>query len=364
MNIALLDTPMPVVDDTTRRAFVAGSAVLAALLAGCASDPDERAVATPRTPSPSPASAFPVTISHKHGSTTVGAQPIRIVTVGLVEQDALLALGVVPVATTEWFGEAPGAVHPWAQGKLTAAALPTVLTNTDGIAFERIAALRPDLILAIYSDLSAADYATLTAIAPTIAQPAAFVDYGAPWDEVTRTTARALGRIALGDELIAAVKSQFTAARAAHPSFAGASAAFAGYDAGTYYGFAGPDPRGVFLRELGFTNPPALDEIAGTENYFTEVSRERLDVLDVDALIFLIDVVGREQEIASDALFSRLDVAEQGRTLYITDPSELGSAASFQSVLSLPILIAGLIPMLAAALDGDPATRPTAAPGQ
>jgi hypothetical protein len=30
--------------------------------------------------------------------------------VGLLEQDALLALGVVPVATTEWFGEHPGAV--------------------------------------------------------------------------------------------------------------------------------------------------------------------------------------------------------------------------------------------------------------
>lgn len=30
-----------------------------------------------------------------------------MVVVGLREQDALLALGVVPVATTEWFGEHP-----------------------------------------------------------------------------------------------------------------------------------------------------------------------------------------------------------------------------------------------------------------
>jgi iron complex transport system substrate-binding protein len=35
----------------------------------------------------------PVTIAHKHGSTTIRSEPARIVTVGLTDQDALLALG-------------------------------------------------------------------------------------------------------------------------------------------------------------------------------------------------------------------------------------------------------------------------------
>src|SRR5690349_18320733 len=56
------------------------------------------------------ASAYPVTIEHKYGSTTITEFPERIVLVGLTEQDALLALGVVPVATREWYGERPGAV--------------------------------------------------------------------------------------------------------------------------------------------------------------------------------------------------------------------------------------------------------------
>ena len=40
---------------------------------------------------------FPVDIAHRHGTTTVAEEPERIVTVGLTDQDALLALGVVPV---------------------------------------------------------------------------------------------------------------------------------------------------------------------------------------------------------------------------------------------------------------------------
>ena len=40
------------------------------------------------------------------------AAPKRVVVAGLREQDSLLALGVVPVATTEWFGTTPGRSSP------------------------------------------------------------------------------------------------------------------------------------------------------------------------------------------------------------------------------------------------------------
>ena len=68
--------------------------------------------------------AFPVTIEHKYGSTTIESEPKRVVVVGLREQDALLALGVVPVATTEWFGKHPGAIFPWAKDELGSAKVP------------------------------------------------------------------------------------------------------------------------------------------------------------------------------------------------------------------------------------------------
>ena len=75
--------------------------------------------------SPAAAGAFPVTIEHKFGETTIDSEPKRIVVVGLREQDALLALGIVPVGTTEWYGEHPGAIFPWAEAALGDAQAPT-----------------------------------------------------------------------------------------------------------------------------------------------------------------------------------------------------------------------------------------------
>lgn len=51
-----------------------------------------------------------MSIEHRFGSTTVQKPPERVVVAGLREQDALLALGIVPVGTTEWYGKHPGAI--------------------------------------------------------------------------------------------------------------------------------------------------------------------------------------------------------------------------------------------------------------
>jgi hypothetical protein len=54
-----------------------------------------------------------VTVTHAFGTTFVPAPPKRVVSAGFTEQDDLLALGVVPIATTEWFGDEPYAAWPW-----------------------------------------------------------------------------------------------------------------------------------------------------------------------------------------------------------------------------------------------------------
>ena len=55
------------------------------------------------------------------GQTTIKQPPKRVVSAGYTEQDDLLAVGVVPIAVTNWFGDQPFAVWPWAQPKLGAA---------------------------------------------------------------------------------------------------------------------------------------------------------------------------------------------------------------------------------------------------
>jgi len=75
------------------------------------------------------AAAFPVTIPHKFGSTTIEAEPERVVSIGYNEHDFLLALGVIPVALRDWYGEQPNSVWPWAQDEL-GDATPEVLPAT------------------------------------------------------------------------------------------------------------------------------------------------------------------------------------------------------------------------------------------
>src|SRR6185436_17073350 len=163
----------------------------AVLFSACGDEPDTDSSAA--APAAEPA-AFPVTIEHKYGSTTITAAPKRIVVAGLREQDSLLALGVVPVATTEWYGNHPGAIFPWAEQALGDAPKPEVLSFTDGIQFEKIAALRPDLILAVYSGLTQKEYDTLSKLAPTVAQPPGQVDWGSSWQDEITTVGRAIGK--------------------------------------------------------------------------------------------------------------------------------------------------------------------------
>jgi iron complex transport system substrate-binding protein len=312
------------------------------------------AEAAPATAAGDP-SAFPVTIEHKFGSTEITALPTRIVAIGLTEQDALLALGVVPVGTTEWFGEYPGAIWPWAQDKLDAlgGATPEVLGDASTINFEKIVELKPDVILALYSGVTQEQYDLLAQIAPTVAQPKDYVDYGIPWQELTQTVGKVVGQEERANELIAEVDAQFAAIRAEHPEFNGAT----GIVATPYEGIwvYGPeDVRGRFLTSLGFTLPENLAEITGAD-FGGNLSMERADVLNVDAIIWL-DASEAKGPLGGP-VYASLPVHTEGREVYLSSyEGPLGGATSFVTVLSLPFLLDGLVPLLADAVDGDPAT--------
>src|SRR5690349_1342380 len=144
----------------TAALLIAGGALVA-----CGSD-EEPASSGSDGSAPAGGSAFPVAVEHRLGETVIEEQPERVVVVGLTEQDILLELGVTPVAVTEWYGEQPFATWPWAQD-LLGDAEPEVLSQADGIEFEKIATLEPDLIIGTNSGMTKKDYELLSAIAPT-----------------------------------------------------------------------------------------------------------------------------------------------------------------------------------------------------
>lgn len=324
------------------------------LLAGCGSSGKADPPASHASES---GTAFPVTIAHKYGSTTVKAEPKRIVTVGLTDQDAVLALGTVPVGTTEWFGGFAGAIGPWATGYVHGAPLPTVLKDTGtGPQVEKIAALRPDLILAVYGGLTKKQYETLSKLAPVIAQPKQYADFGVPWEVQTKTIGQALGRTKQADALVANVQSRFAAIRKANPEFAGKTA-ITGTPYEGYFVYGSQDPRSRTLTSLGFSLPSGMDKLIG-DQWGGNISKERTDLLDQQVIIWSVSNVAKDvPKLHSDKLYADLNVVKQGREIAVGEDTPYGVAYSFVTVLSLPYLLDRLVPQLKAAVDGDPATK-------
>ncbi|MGH8908250.1 MAG: ABC transporter substrate-binding protein [Egibacteraceae bacterium] len=230
--------------------------------------------------------------------------------------------------------------------------------SAGGVQFERVAALRPDLILAVFSSIERADYDKLAQIAPTVAQPKGFVDYGASWQLMTRIVGRAVGQPERAERLVADVEARFAPARAAHPEFAGATAVVAAdFGDGTYSYWPAPDQVGRFLADLGFEAPAELDELASGSNR-GQISGERVDLFDIDVLVWgFADGESGRAQIRADPLYAGLDVATQGRDIFLYYTGVLHAAIDSPTVLTVPFLLDRLVPMLAAAVDGDPATE-------
>lgn len=217
-----------------------------------------------------------------------------------------------------------------------------------------MAAQEPDLILAIYSAITEEEYETLSAIAPTVAPPAGIAEYGVGWQDLTTTVGRAIGRAEQAEELVAGIEDEVAAIVEDHPEFAGATAlAATPYEGNFVYG--PDDPRGRLLTSLGFELPPGLAEVTG-DTFGISLSEEQAELLDVDVLVWL-DPEDGEGPLGGP-LYESFPVHTEGREVFLDSfDSTLGAATSVVTALSVPYLVEGLAPMLAAALDGDPATE-------
>ena len=308
------------------------------------------------TTAASAAPAYPVTLVHKYGSTTLTQAPKRVITLGMTDQDPFIALGTVPVATREWFGNVPGAVFPWAKPLVGLAPLPKVLKFE--LDFEAIAALNPDVIVALAAALSPEEYATLSKIAPTVAQPADVADWAISWQASTRTAGAVLGKSVEAQKLIAGVEKKFADVRQAHPAFAGKRAQVLsswGWPT-TYYAYSSQDARGRLLTGLGFVPVAEIDKLAGT-SFGASVSRERLNLVDLDLVIWMTSSPDEEKALRSDPAYTKLRVSKEGRDFFLPEDHPVYAAFNFASVLSLPYALDGLAPAFDKLLDGNPATR-------
>ncbi len=290
----------------------------------------------------------PKVIEHRFGTTRIDEKPERVVSLSFIGHDFLLALGVKPVALRHWYGDHPYGVWPWAQEALGDA---TPIVMRGAIDIERIASLKPDLIVGQWSGMTEAEYQVLSKIAPTIAPKKGFGDYGMTWRDMLRVLGEATWRESEAENTIAALDSRIQNIRDNHPDWQGQTASVVW--PGQIGAYTSGDIRGLLLEELGLVIPDSIDTLAGDGVYYVMISEEDLSPIDTDALIWLNSE--KDNPLLDSILLRKtLRAHREGREIY--SDGLLSGALSHSSPLSLDYALDRLVPLLEAAVDGDPST--------
>jgi iron complex transport system substrate-binding protein len=284
-----------------------------------------------------------VTITHLFGQTVVKEPPKRVVSAGYTEQDDLLAVGVVPIAVTNWWGDQPFAVWPWALPKL-GGAQPVVLNLDNGIPIDQIAGLKPDLIVAINAGVDADTYQKLSAIAPTIPQGDgdAFFE---PWKDQATTIGQAVFQADQMKSLVDGVGQKFAAVAQKNPGWLGKKALlmegtlWQGTVVATVAGW-----RTDFLNQMGLVINDSIKPF-GTDHRAV-IPRDHIKaVLDsADVAIWTTESPDAQKALLADPDVAASQATAQNRNIFTT--KEQAGAIAFSSVLSYPMLADQLPPLI------------------
>lgn len=338
----------------TSRLLAAGVAAALALgLTACATSSND-SNSDSAGGNPADDSAFPVTIEHVYGETTIEEKPERVATVAWANHEVPLALGIVPVGMSKvtWGDDDDNGILPWVEEKLDelGGEEPVLFDETDGIDYEAVADTQPDVILASYSGLSQEEYDTLSKIAPVVAYPE--VAWGTSVDDMIEMNSKALGLEAEGEALIEDLHADADAALEENSALKDKKVLFAYFEATDlskigYYTAA--DTRPGFLHEIGLPVPAIVEENEDTDKFNLEVSAEEAQKFeDVDVLV----TYGDDSTLAmlqADPLLSKIPAIAEGRVAILPNATPIAASAN-PSPLSIPWGLSDYLAILAAPL--------------
>lgn len=350
----------------SRRAFVGGMAALAAALglggiqnsalAADSSDADASGASDAASSAAAEEDTFPITIKHAFGETVIESKPERVATIAWGNQDAVLALGIVPVGfSAANYGIVEGeTMFPWTEEAIEELGGTDVVTfdDTDGVDLEAVNDTKPDIILTPYSGITEDDYNNLTEIAPVVAYPE--VAWSTMWRDVVSIEAQALGMSAAGEEIIAKVEQTIADKQAEYPILEGKTGLFTYFDGsnlGSFYVYLLADPRADYLVDLGLAFPESVATLTeGETSFAATISAEQVDVLtDVDVII----TYGTEElleQMQADALIGTIPAIAAGSVVLLDGTTHL-AGSSTPTCLSIPATIDEYVGLIVEALE-------------
>ncbi|WP_169748029.1 ABC transporter substrate-binding protein [Pseudonocardia acaciae] len=322
----------------SRRSLLVGGAAAAGLVAcGGANTNSGPAVAPP---------GFPRAVDHPGGRTEIPAPPGRIVSaMDYDDLDAVLAVGVTPVAFgfSSWLVEG---LTPWASAAEGGTRLAGPVAH---VSVERIAAQRPDLVVA-QADLVSDALDALRRLAPTVTVALRSGD----WRAGTRTLGRATGREAQAAATIDRAELALADARARLAGLSGRRVAVINRHGGQVHvetSTVDVHGAGTVVSELGLT---PVD--AGTVAPAGALAEEELTRLDEVDVLLVQDFVTETAALLGSPLFQSLRPVRERRAACL---SRAATRACFLlSALSLPYAAREMASAISDAAAGNGSLAP------
>ena len=319
------------------------AAALAVVLAaaGCADGPS----VDPATGG-EPTTGFPRTVRHAFGETTVPAPPQRIVALGLNDLAVAHAVGAPVVGAV---GNVTGPANPpYLSPPLPDDVLGLELAGPPN--YERIAAYRPDVILAVSSPLvtSRASYDELSRIAPVVVFEREL--YGSSMADDARMIGRALGREDAVESLIQNADAQIATLRRELPGLVGRTYLFGQARGNVLPMVVGERNLSTgFMRSMGLQVPASLRDApasAALAPGTVGLSYEQAGLLnDADVLLMTFATPDDRSRFEHNPLIRGVRPVRQGHY----QPLTLDQAVVLQApnVVTVPWLLDGIRPTLA-----------------
>jgi iron complex transport system substrate-binding protein len=291
------------------------------------------------------ADAFPLTVDTPYGPVTLDEPPTEIVAVSLDAVEALLALGVTPIAAPDLFQ-----VGPWvadAAGGDTTFFTPRI--DQSDATLEYLLSLDPDLIVGSRFFITEENHDDLAGIAPTISfGDEAGATTAGSWEELTRMLGDVVGRPDEADRVVTETLAAIEAVADEHPGVAGRTVAFAAAssveeitaaDSSEHSGLRFLEALGLEVADLG----GAGDEFGGGR---TTLSLENLDLLDrADLLVLGSFSPELRAGLEESPLYASLEVVQEDRVAALDEVET--TALNTPTALNIPVLLDLLGPVLA-----------------